>query len=243
MSYILNALRKSDQERQEIHAEETLENKIQNKPAAAKKTPLWLIILILVNLFFLSYFLWSFTKGKTDLPEKKQTAKIEKIEPEIKIANRAISRPSLPIKQPKATQQRSIAEQIRNQRKKISSIAKTPALNLKTPPDADQQSEQKNLTQPIVEPKIALSEPEIFDKKPNDIPFLSELDYQFRRTVPDIDINVYVYSENKQNSFIMIAMKKYQSGQQIGTDMTLKEIRMNGLVVEYRNKVFQIKRK
>ena len=249
MSYILNALRKSDLERQEIHAE-TLENRILDKPALApKKTPLWLIILVLVNLLFLSYFLWSFTKENTDVSdvsEQKQSVKaeVEKVEPELKMASRAISRPNASIKKPKTTQQRSIAEQIRSQRQKTSSIVNTPKLTIEPKPQAvEQQPEQKTLAQPIIEPKITIPEPDFFDKKENAIPFLSALDYQFRRTVPDIDINVYVYSEKKQDSFIMIAMKKYQSGQQIDTDMTLKEIRMNSLVIEYKSRLFQIKRK
>ena len=76
-----------------------------------------------------------------------------------------------------------------------------------------------------------------------DIPFLSTLDYHFRRSVPALDINVYVYAEKKQDRFIMLEMTKYFSGQEISSGMTLKEIRINSLVVEYKNRSFQIKRK
>jgi len=83
----------------------------------------------------------------------------------------------------------------------------------------------------------------IVDKQLNDFPFLSELDYEFRRKVPVIDVNVYVYAEKESERFIMIAMKKYSSGQEIVSGLLLKKIRINSLVVEYKNKVFQIKRK
>ncbi len=73
-------------------------------------------------------------------------------------------------------------------------------------------------------------------------PFLSELDYDFRRRVPEIDINVFVYSETEEDRFIMIDMKKYLPGQQIDAGIKLKEIRMNSIVVEYQNRVFQLQR-
>ena len=73
-------------------------------------------------------------------------------------------------------------------------------------------------------------------------PFLSELDYEFRRTVPNIKINVFVYSENKKNRFIMVNMTKLVPGNEIIEGMILNEIRMNSIVVDYRNKIFRINR-
>ena len=49
MSIILNALRKSEQERQ-ISQPESLENKILEKPGdVQKKNPVWLIVLVIIN--------------------------------------------------------------------------------------------------------------------------------------------------------------------------------------------------
>jgi hypothetical protein len=41
----------------------------------------------------------------------------------------------------------------------------------------------------------------------------------------------------------MLGMNKYVIGQDISPGMTLKEIRMKSIVVEYKAKVFQLKRK
>ena len=76
----------------------------------------------------------------------------------------------------------------------------------------------------------------------DNIPLLSELSYEFRRTVPSMLINVFVYSNNEEDRFIMVDMKKYQEGQDIEEGVTLKEIRNNSIVVEYNNKIFQVKR-
>ena len=76
----------------------------------------------------------------------------------------------------------------------------------------------------------------------NDIPFLSDLSFEFRQSVPKLNINVFVYSQHPEERFVMIDMIKYTPGQQIKDTMVLKEIRPESLVVVYQNQTFQIKR-
>lgn len=73
-------------------------------------------------------------------------------------------------------------------------------------------------------------------------PFLSDLPYDFRQTVPKLTINVFVYSEHPEDCSVMIDMVKYKSGQQIKDAMVLKEIRPDSLVIVYQNREFQIER-
>jgi len=74
------------------------------------------------------------------------------------------------------------------------------------------------------------------------IPLLKKLPYSFRRTVPELDINVYVYSEQARDRFIMVDMVRYTEGQQIADGLLLKEIRPDSLVVTFSGKTFRIKR-
>lgn len=76
----------------------------------------------------------------------------------------------------------------------------------------------------------------------NELPWLHELSRDFRRSVPDLNINVYVYNERPENRFIMIEMKKFQAGQEISAGMKLQEIQPDGIVVLFRGKRFKIKR-
>ncbi len=253
MSYILNALRKSERERLDGHADETLENRIQHKPhAAPKKTSFLLAIIVLANLLFLSYFIWSFSKDKESqgqgkgqaeqvVAEQKQAIKIE---PKLNIAGKTIVQQPAAVKQikekPQVQSQNSIAEQIKSQRAKKKRYPTKPNRREKQGTELVKQQVKPLSKQPE---KLALTEIKADEKQDRDFPYLSELDYDFRRTVPDIDINVYVYAEKKQDRFIMIKMQKYQPGQQIDSDMTLKEIRINSFVIEYKNRIFQIKRK
>jgi len=244
MSYILNALRKSEQERQ-IQNVDTLENRIQDKAENNAKVPsIWLIVLVVFNLLFVLYFGWSYTK------EQNKESKVEPVvaekpiiikeEPALKIEKEVVEIAPAVLEQKEDPQALSIAEQIENKRTKVKLVAK-----------------QKKIAELIVEhkPLVVLVEKKpkereqaiintkaIADKQLDDFPFLSKLDYEFRRKVPVIDINVYVYAEKESERFIMIAMKKHSSGQEIASGLLLKQIRINSLVVEYKNKVFQIKR-
>jgi len=247
MSYILNALRKSEQERHNSQAE-TLENRIEISQGRVKKpTSAWLIVLVIVNLFFLSYFIWSF--GKADNPKtinKVITPKpIKSVKPLAKttLINKVITSVDPIIETVKVTPQHSIAEQIQSNRSKTKTTAKISKAELD---QAIQVEKQKNkaiaFTPVVTKANKAIAKTNTAEYLANDVPFLSTLDYTFRRTVPFIDINVYVYAEKKPDRFIMIEMKKYFSGQEISPGMTLKEIRINSLVVEYKGRTFQIKR-
>ena len=85
MSYILNALRKSEHERQ-IRQPEALENRILEKPGTVqKKNPAWLIILIIINASILIFFFLAYTKeninegvGRKVVVTKKPVIKDEK---------------------------------------------------------------------------------------------------------------------------------------------------------------------
>ena len=76
----------------------------------------------------------------------------------------------------------------------------------------------------------------------NPVPYVTELPYEFRRRLPQFDINVFVYSEWAADSFVMIDMEKYKVGQRIRGLLELKEIRQDSLVVRYEDQIFQIKR-
>jgi len=75
-----------------------------------------------------------------------------------------------------------------------------------------------------------------------DIPLLSDLPFEFRQTVPKFTINVFVYSQQPEERFVMIDMVKYKPGQQIKDVMMLKEILPDSLVVDYQNRTFKIER-
>jgi len=230
MSFILNALRKSEQERvaQQV---ETLENKLHVLVAEPKKKlSIGMLLLILVNLIFLAYFVWTLLKTDEQVVYVKQPPVVEeriKIVPQLNVTK---------IEKPGSI---SISEKIEKHQVQVK----------KTPPKAAQQQLKPIKQKQVEDVQESIKSEETLitsldkESKSNEPVFLSELDYQFRRTVPSFAINVYVYSENEQDRFIMIDMKKYQPGQRMDNGIVLKDIQMDGLVVEYNDRIFRIKRK
>jgi len=247
MSFILNALRKSEQQRQASQAD-SLENRILKQQVfAPKKTSGWLIVLVIVNVFFLCYFIWLFTKeDNLEIASKHETVdKNKTLEPRIK--EKEQSSPPVAIKNTIKQRQMSIAEQL--ERKKLSKQQEIKKrVQHKILQLAEQKKKPDSKVKPIAIPSpktepIPIDIPEDIQKPTkHELPFLSELDYKFRRKVPDLDINVFVYSKNQDDRFVMINMQKYTAGEEITEGMNLIEIRMNSFVVEYKNKTFQIKR-
>lgn len=84
MSFILNALKKSELERQSSQVEPLKNKFIGNQPILVKKSSsTWLIILALVNVLFLIFMFWSFTKDKKTIePDASKTTVIKEIEEE-----------------------------------------------------------------------------------------------------------------------------------------------------------------
>lgn len=288
MSFILNALRKSEQERLAKQAESTGHKLIgKQEQVVNKKLPVWLIALFIINMCLMAYFVWSVMQEDTQSIKTEKTIVTEKpksLTPDTVVSEKpkpstldtAVSEKSRPLTQdkvvsekpppstPKAIdtfkdpainlakqkEQAYIAQQIKERKvkkrktKKLEEI--TPAENKQT---ISVKKQVENVPMEVERkktdsPRAALSsdnQPKTKNKEKT-IPFLSELAFEFRRSVPAIDFNVFVYSSIKKERFVMIDMKKYQAGKEILEGMVLKEIRKNSIVVEYKNKVFQIDR-
>ncbi len=240
MSYILNALRKSETERQATKAESLEDRLLESTPTVEKKTSKTVIALIVFNICLVIYFIVSLS---TQVNTQSQPAPVEtKQKPEAAVKKQTVTAQK-PIEAPKPQfLHQSIASQIKKQQKAVEkTVVSKPiiAKTIKKPPAKEQDVVLPVApeTQPLTE-EVYIA-PEIVHQ---DIPFLSELPSSFRRTVPDLKINVFVYSESPDERFIMTDMKKYQVGQQLESGIVIKEIREDSLVVEYKNRIFKFKR-
>lgn len=276
MSYILNALKKSEQQRQAVQPE-TIESKIlEQQVAEGRKIPTWVIGLVVVNICFIGFFVWSsLIEGDDSKSQVEATSELkpdpveikQPLQVEVPIVNALNKNPETDISEHIEKQQKSIAQLVNKQQQQKRTQAvlkkKKPKVSLpviKTKPKPKVKladvADKKQGTETIDLPKIADVVPrekietkirikDVIVKRPKTekTPYLSELSYDFRRTVPDVDINVFVYSEDETKRFIMINMQKYHEGEQIKEGMDLKGIRRDSLVVEYNGRVFRIKRK
>lgn len=102
--------------------------------------------------------------------------------------------------------------------------------------------------QPPVAFRAPASAPETRDPPPRPladepaIPFIHALPIDFQQRVGPITINVFAYSEQPEERFAIIDMKKYRVGDSIQGGAELLEIRSDSLVLRSEGRKFRIPR-
>ena len=287
MSYILNALRKSEQERQAVEPDSITDRIVVNH-ASRHRSSLGLIVgLVIINVAILAYFLgFSEKNSATDaeiavakleepVPKnekakpiasnheaisKKDSDKVEAIIPAVPKSTPVPTPNKPPIKPTDvAEMKRSLAEM---KKRVIAEKAISKAVTPTKPISADktitdEPIKRENAPITPVSPEITNPiEPDIQTAKTDKIeaektvsvpvrdqlPFLDELPYDFQRELPLLPINVFSYSDVAAERFVMIDMVKYVPGQSIKDVLDLKEIRSDGMVVNYHGRTFKIRR-
>ncbi|MGZ8180384.1 MAG: general secretion pathway protein GspB [Methylobacter sp.] len=240
MSFILNALRKSEQERQTRQPENVTDRILLPQPPQNRSnTAKFIAVLFIVNVLIITGFIWFIRKDLLSAPgTTAQAVSLPLSAQETKLE---------PKPTPKAKPGTiSIAELIEGEKPEPAPspvIAKKPAAEpIKQPAMDSKPAQPIQATPPIAAPiKIQPDAPVTIPEK-EDIPFLNDLPFEFRQTLPKFTVNVFVYSQQPEERFVMIDMVKYKAGQQIKDTMVLKEILPDSLVVVYQNKTFKIKR-
>lgn len=270
MSYILNALRKSERERQAMQPD-TVTSRIAIEQTPERQGLSKIIIgLVLLNLAILTYFLGI----APQLPESKEqtVANIEKPAPLKAKANPPLPADSLskPVKTPllpKLEQPRNLEptpeKLVTNTKPPIEPVERVkpliapsqttkphpPVIAELAPankPAAKMEGQSNVVPQHIEEPsEQALAKRPDLVTNPlprNDLPTLQDLPPDVRQSMPSLPINVFSYSPTPAERFVMIDMVKYVPGQTIKNQLELKEIVEDGIIVRYEGRVFKIKR-
>ncbi len=243
MSYILNALRKSEQERQAQQPVTVTDRILVNQPPPRHKTSKLIIVLIISNLMAAAAFFWFVNKESAPpLPvDTKKMAVTEKVPVKpadrppvnMNVSPKPVLKKSEPVSKKVIPQEQPITKPLAD---------KKPVLAPLKPEEIIPELAPNSIAEIPVEPLKMVEKPAEAATDNKGIPYLSELDPEFRRTVPELKINVFVYSEQPSDRFVMIDMVKYTVGDRIKESFTLKEIRSDSLVVAYNNHIFRIKR-
>lgn len=257
MSYILNALRKSDRERQ---ASQQVTNRIfEQEPERRQSMFRWIAVIALVNLAAIACLFWYVTKS-TENTEITETPK----RPPVSIVSEQLSSDSLKRAEepkPELSLERKTTPIAELTSAKVPPKPQSPA-NLKPEKQLNDVSrpvrsiqEQKPLTaakaplvttpvpEPVVAPRpFAIAPPKPKPERANDIPWLREMPFEFRQTVPKMNINVFVYASDPSERFVLIDMVKYKPGQDTKDGVGIVEIKQDGLVVRYDGRIFMVER-
>jgi general secretion pathway protein B len=248
MSFILNALRKSEQERQALHAETVTDRIVINQlqPNKSKSVKFYAALIIGNVLLIFGVFVWLRYGPLTFLNTVPQATSSISLLPKVLLTPTIKSEKPIQAETPEKA---SIAEWVNNQKPLIKDLTTKPAIKKETTLEPVKSVDHlKKTTIPAENHPTIINEnnqdTNSDTRKPENtkIPFLSDLPVEFRRTVPELNINVFVYSEHGEESFVMIDMLKYKSGQQLKNGMTLKAILNDSLLIAYQNREFQIER-
>lgn len=268
MSYILEALRKAERERQ-LGEAPTLSDVIYDAPSKGRNGWPWLVaLLLLLNAGLMGYF-W--LNGWGQNPPIATSALADPTPPKVsadeKPATRIASAPTS--NAPMAASPKVITPAIKpllNPAKK-SSLSRE-ALEGESSPSKNSNkalgTEQANRrpanapNTPIIDkafvrgeqepepvnepPPVANWEiPKAVESEPGaNLPSLREMPDDIQQKLPDIKINVLAYSSEPEERFAIINMVRYNRGEHLPGGAVLREIQANGVVLELNGKRFRV---
>jgi general secretion pathway protein B len=249
MSYILDALRKSEQQRQAIQPDTVTDRILINQPQPKQKLPKWIAALVIGNLLVIAYFVWFFTHKAPMESQHKVAENSEKQLlplPVTQTQNRINKKPHQSLPKPPELASPSIAQWVdaKKETKKMADIQHSnKQLSEKKPlPVKKELSIHKLATAPKPEMLETIAEKPATLPPKQGIVAVDELPYEIRNNLPNLNINVFSYANQPEDRFVIIDMVKYRTGQLIKGSVKLKEILPNSIILQYGSSTFRIER-
>ncbi|MDD9893480.1 MAG: general secretion pathway protein GspB [Gammaproteobacteria bacterium] len=105
-------------------------------------------------------------------------------------------------------------------------------------PKVAEQSEA-SFVEPVPAPAPAPEPVAVAEESPShSLPWLKEMSPSFRRSVPNIDIQFHRYTDNRSRSFVMVDGVRYREGQILKSGPTVERIVEEGLVLRWQGERF-----
>ena len=89
-------------------------------------------------------------------------------------------------------------------------------------------------------PKTGLVNPKPVD--PATVPFLREMPNEFQRKLPELVVNVHLYSANEAENLVYINNQQLRRGEQLKGGIRVEEIVPEGVVLSYAGTLFKLPR-
>lgn len=255
MSYILDALRKSEQQRQATHPSAITDRLLVSPKQTTKKSNFWLKALLLTNILFLlsfgSFFLLKKSRENHSTPTiqlngssvksdsqlaKKGNTNINDVDQFHNFRQSDLPNISELVESKKVTDAQRY-RQIPNQQKEA--VNKRKSSTKKKAANVEISEEQPATNDRVIDSYREKPQPLVAKQKPVNI---KELPYQERNGLPNMNINVFSYAHKPEDRFVIIDMVKYKPGQYIKGSVKLKEILEDSIVVEDGTKTFKVER-
>lgn len=218
MSYILEALKKSDQERKlgEVPRLDTIQRAGENETAKPART--WMVPVLLINTLSIAVLLGYLVLRSPEAPGPRHATE---------------DGPASTIETPRmaATSQESPPPT----ESAVTLPLPEPEITLKEPTPTTTVSSTTDDT------TIAADDPANFSKT-GPVPWLSELPASVREQITPPKLEIHVYSESPGRRFVMIGGRQYHEGDRLPGELRLEEITPTGAVLSRHGKSFRIER-
>ncbi len=232
MSYILDALRKSQQARQPGTAPRT--GAVHNISLALPVSGWWLAlgIVLLIGLLVAAYLFWRSTIGNLPQP----TAEAVTSEPVATVpasttpvtVEKPLPAPEMPAK--KITPVADLAEQAKVP------IAITPPKKVVTA-----RPVKKSVPNRLPETSKANTAPAL-PLTTDNTPLLQQMPQDFQRSLPSLAVTIHVYSHDESQRILFINNREYRRGSQIEGGIRVEDIVPDGAVLSFRGERFKLSR-
>jgi hypothetical protein len=223
MSYILEALRKSEQERNPTEVPNLKTHHPMLHKEAKSKTAYWILglVLLLVNGFLLAYIVFGNQQWfGNEHSEESTTLSISKPKIENSVAD------STEQFETQVSQDEFIEVQPITTPQEKEVIASSLPIQ-KPEQETNQQLEQKLVIEnPIINELDKASVPDIFD-----------LDYAFQQKIPDMEFSTHIFVSDG-GSFVIINGKNVSDGMAVDRGLVLVHILSDGVVLRYKGRQF-----
>lgn len=239
MSFILDALKRAEQERAGNDLNPAIAvDIVDTKDDRHRRFP-WLVILILAILLMLAAAWFLFMQRSSDPAVAEQAQK--QATPAVMPAEEAMAPVIMPEQQTAKAASQPVAE---------TDVPSTPVVSkpavIEPPPPLAQQAQKKPAKKPSVNtkkeplpkpaavPEAASSSPSPAEESRESVPTIRELPDADQNLLSGYEINTHFYSSKPGRSFALINMKKYRVGDVIdGTQLKIEQITPRGVIIDY----------
>lgn len=225
MSIILDALRKSDAERQRQSGPGLAD--AGYRPPPRRRSP-WLPLLVIVlagNLLLGAYLLWRDRPPPEEAPSATGTAP----------ATTRVEPPAAPAATPSATRPQQI--ELLREDAPYQPMADLPALEPEGPGAADTP-----VTLPITPPPAAVEPAPASAAIREGPPTIEQLTARGELALPPLHVDIHVYSEVPAERFMFINQRKYTEGSQLSEGPRVEEITPEGAILSQGGQHFLLTR-
>ena len=237
MSYILDALKKSERDRAATEAPGASQILAGEAPPHRRNIGLWIGVIVIVNALALTTLWWqirstasvSAAPSVAARPIDRQPAQPAPIaaQPQPTLTTQAEPMPTAP---PKAAPTKPVAPEPQA----------TDRAGSSPPGEADTAAKAPSKPPaPAPEPRQPLS-PRVTVAKNGPVPLLREFPGRFRRSVPPIHLDVHVYADKPANRFVLVDLKRYHEGDRLQSGVQLEKITEHGMILSYQGTRFRV---